>query len=398
MPGNSAAIVIHHHGAGVPLAARTDQALTVVADVQHNLFGDGVLPYQIEHQQLGHLLDDQPPLVKIVGTVQHLPGGQAGRGGPVLLDDLHRHRLPAPGVIDDQLRVDTEGLVELRFLQRIEGGAGDVAHREQLHVLQLRGDAPPDAPEIRQRTVRPQQLPILHLVQLRDAHAVLVRLGFLRDDVHGDLGQVQIRADASRRRDARVVQHVADHGHGELVCGHAVGAQIVGHVDEDLVDGVDEDVFRRDVFEVGRVDAAAVFLVQPHLRRRDDVGDFQRGVALQGFVVEGCARKLIPPGLRVATDGPRADAIVQSLPVGATHLLDHLEQAGPPRHAACLQRGGDREADRLFRSALVRHDQIGGQRIQVALHALDAGVEALGVNAHVLPHALCHLCRPPSSV
>ena len=150
--------------------------------------------------------------------------------------------------------------------------------------------------------MRPQQLSVFHFIQLCNADAVLVGLGLLRHDVHGDLGEIQICADARRCRNACIVQHIADHGHRQLVGRHSIGVQVIGHVNKDLVDGIDKNVLRGYILEVGRIDPAAVFLVQPHTRRRDNVGNLQRRIAFQGFIIKGSPRKMIPSRLLIPFD------------------------------------------------------------------------------------------------
>ena len=67
------------------------------------------------------------------------------------------------------------------------------------------------------------------------------------------------------------------------------------------------------------------------------------------------------------------------LPLGIDlpHPLHHLEQPGPTGNAIGFQGWGDRQADGLFRAALVRHHQVGGHSVQVPLHALHGGVKAV---------------------
>ena len=182
-----------------------------------------------------------------------------------------------------------------------------------------------DAPEIRQRPVCPQQLPEFHFVQFRDSHAVPVRLGFLGHNIHGNLGQKQIGSNARRRSDARLAEHVAHHGHGQFAGGHAVGAQVIRHIDEHLVNGINDNVLRSHVLEIGGVDAAAVFLVEPHARRCDDIGDLQRRVLRKGFGVKGSGGELIFPGFRVALDRAGADARAQPFLIDRPDALDHLK-------------------------------------------------------------------------
>ena len=330
--------------------------------------------------------------------MQHLSGGDAACGGPVLFDNIDCHRLPAPCVVDDQFGIDTKRLVQPLLHGGVEGSPRHIAQREQAHTLQLGGDAVTDAPKIRQRPVRPQQLSEFHLIQLCDSHAVPVRPGPLCHDVHGDLGEEQIGADARRRRDARVVEHVAHHGHGHLVRRHAIGAQVIRHVDEHFVDGIHDDILRRNIFEVGGVDAAAVFLVEPHARGRDDIGDLQRRILRKGFGVKGSGGELMLMGRRIALDRAGTNARAQPLPIDRTDALNDLEQTRTPGHAVCLERRGDGQTDRLLRPAFVSHDEMGGQRVQLPFHTFHARIEALGVNGDVLPHLFRHACRPPFSI
>ena len=298
-------------------------------------------------------------------------------------------------MVDDQLGVDAEGFVEPVLAIGVERGTRNVAQSEKLHRLELLRDAFTDAPEIRQRAVCPEFFPEGHFVERRNANAVPVGPGFLGFDVHGDLGEKEIGADARRRRDAGIVQHVAHHRHGQLVGRHAIGAEIICHIDKNLVDGIDNDVLRRDVFQIGGVDPAAVFLVQAHPRRRDDVGNLQRRVFFYGFRVEGGCGELVFSGFRVAPDCTGTDSGVQPFPVDLLHALNHFKQTRPAGNAVGFQRGRYRQADGLIRPAFVGNDQIGGQRIEMALHAFHAGVKALCVDGHILPNLFRHARRSP---
>ena len=114
-------------------------------------------------------------------------------------------------------------------------------------LLQLFRVAAAHAPEVRQRTVLPKQRAVAPLVKLRDAHAVLVRRNALGHHVHRDLAEIEIRPYPRRRRDARRVQHVEDHGPRQLAGGRAVGLQIAGDVHQHLVDGVGVDILGRNI-------------------------------------------------------------------------------------------------------------------------------------------------------
>ena len=65
------------------------------------------------------------------------------------------------------------------------------------------------------------------------------------------------------------------------MCRELVSIQVVRHVHEHLVDGVDYDVLRRDILEVDLIDAGAVLHVIRHSGRRNDKVNRQRRVCLQ---------------------------------------------------------------------------------------------------------------------
>ena len=100
-------------------------------------------------------------------------------------------------------------------------------------------------------------------------------------------------------------------------------------------------------------------------------------------------------GFRIAPDCPGADSGVQPFAVDLLHALNHLKQARPAGNAVGFQRRRYRQADGLFRPALVGDDQIGGQRVEMALHAFYAGVKALRVDGHILSNLFRHVRRPP---
>jgi len=183
-------------------------------------------------------------------------------------------------MINDQLCVDAENLVQHIFKSRIKGGPGDIAHCKQLQGFQFSGSASAYTPEICQRTVCPQQFPVFHFIEFGDADAILVRLSFLGNNIHGHLGEIQIGADACGRCNSRIVQHITHHGHGEFMRRHTVRLQIVRHIDEHFINGVDDNILGSNIFEVGRIDSAAVFLVQSHARRCDYIRNLKRRIVV----------------------------------------------------------------------------------------------------------------------
>ena len=129
--------------------------------------------------------------------------------------------------------------------------------------------------------MRPKLTPELHFIQFGYSDAVLVGGDVLRYNVHCHFAEEKIRADSCGCCDAGCFKHIEDDLHGEVMCRELVSIQVVRHVHEHLVDGVDYDVLRRDILEVDLIDAGAVLHVVRHPRRRDDEVNRQRRICLQ---------------------------------------------------------------------------------------------------------------------
>ena len=197
--------------------------------------------------------------------------------------------LPSPRMVDQKLCVHAKGLVErLLILQR---KARQIAHGEYSQFAKPRRIPLADSPKVRDRLMVPELFPVRALIQLRDPDAVFIRFHVLGHDVHRYFGKVEIGPDSGRRGDPGLAQHVADHLHSQIVGRHPVGIQILRHVDEDLVDGVDVDVLRRDIAEVDIVDPGAVVHIESHAGLGRDEIEFQRGIRPQRVYICGLTRK-----------------------------------------------------------------------------------------------------------
>ena len=193
-----------------------------------------------------------------------------------------------------------------------------------------------------------------------------------RHDVHSDLGQIQVRADARRGGDPGRGEDFPDQFHCEVAGGEFVEFQIRSRVDEHLVDGIDVDVVRRDVFQIDAVNLRTDLDVTRHSRHGNDVIQFQGRVRRQfrsarGFAAEAVSRREAQP-----------------LGVDLPDLLHHFEQTRSSGDAAGFQRRGDCEADRLVRPGLIGHHQIGRERVELPVGALRRGVKGLQVNGDII--------------
>ena len=114
---------------------------SVITDGQHDLIGDKILVYQVKYQKVGHLPHNQLRFLSSVRLLQNLTGTDAVRFRLVCLDFLDRARFPAPGMVDQQLRIDAEHLVKkvlvVEFMGLAHGTFRNVAHSVDTDFLQL---------------------------------------------------------------------------------------------------------------------------------------------------------------------------------------------------------------------------------------------------------------------
>ena len=306
--------------------------------------------HKIQCQGVCHLTDHQPGFLKVIGTLEHLAGDDAFVFRLIGLDIGNGAGFPAPSVVDQKFRVDTKQPVQQLLVVKIgrlaDGAAGDVAHGVQPMAIQLAGIALAHPPKVGQGFVPPQQLPIGHLVQCGNAHAILIRTDVFGDNIHSDFGQVQIGPQPGSGRDAGGFENVQNNGPGQVAARHMIRIQIVGDVYKDLVDGIHMDVLGGGVFQVYLIDLCAPVDIVGHSWPGHNVIQSQPGVALYLRVVPG-------------------------------------QEPCPAGDAIGFQGRGDGQTDGLFRTPLIGYHKVGGHGIQAPFHTLHGGVKALEVAAEI---------------
>ena len=230
-------------------------------------------------------------------------------------------------MVDDEFGIDTKQLIE-QFLI-VQRQPRELSHRIDADGAEPCDDAAAEAPEVGHRLMVPQLPPVAHLVKLGNAYHVLVGRDMLCDDIHRHLAEIEVRTDARRGGDARRLQHVPDHGHRQLVCRHLVGLQVIGDIGEDLVNRIDVDVFRRNVFEVDAIDLTAHLDILRHPWWCGDIISLPVRVCCQ----LRCKKRLT--GKRLEADG------LAPLIVHLTHLLHRLEEPGASAQTVGFHRGRD---------------------------------------------------------
>ena len=87
------------------------QILNVISNRQNELVSHLPFIYQVEGQHICHFPYYESCFLPRVGRLQNLPGGDAVGAGLVRLDLVDGTRLPAPGMVDQQLRVDAKEFI-----------------------------------------------------------------------------------------------------------------------------------------------------------------------------------------------------------------------------------------------------------------------------------------------
>ena len=121
-----------------------------------------------------------------------------------------------------------------------------------------------DPPKVRERQVIPKQLPVAHLIKLRDARPALIRLHMLRHDIHRNLAQIEICADSRCGCDSGRLIHILYHRLRKLPRCHMICVQIPRHIDKYLIHRIYLHILRRHIFQVNIVYTGAVFHIICH--------------------------------------------------------------------------------------------------------------------------------------
>ena len=67
----------------------------------------------------------------------------------------------------------------------------------------------------------------------------------LRDNVHGDLGQIHVGPDSSGGGDAGLLQDLLYHHPDQIIGAAGIDGSIGSDIDEHFVDRIDMDILRR---------------------------------------------------------------------------------------------------------------------------------------------------------
>ena len=349
------------------LQIRIFQIVNIISHCQDNLIGDESFIYQIQHQQIRHLPRYQPCLLKRIRALQHLTGTDAAALRLVCLNISNGTRFPAPCMIDQKLCVDAEQSIQKVFIMIIcrfsQRTAGDIAHSKEPALFQLPGISSPDPPEVGERTMPPQLLPVGDFIQFGNTHAVLICRDMLCPDIHSHFTEIQIGTNSRGGSNAYSIKYIADHLYSQFPGSHLICPEIRCSINEHLIYGVNMDIFRSDILKVYLINLTTDLHIMCHLWRSDHIIHCQRRILFQLRVLAGRTAKLMP----------RCSLTAQC--VDFPDFLHYFKQSRPARDSIGLERRRDRKTDCFLRPALIRYHQICCHRVQPPLHTLYRGIK-----------------------
>ena len=217
-------------------------------------------------------------------------------------------------MVDQKLGIHAEHVIQDFFIRNT--ASRHITHSDHSCRFQSLRISISYAPEVGKWPMRPQLPPVAHFIQFGNPHTVPIRGSLLRHDVHRNLGKVKVRPDPGSCRNPGLLQYLPHHLHRQLVRCHAIGLQVRSRIDKHLINGVDMNVFRRDIAQIDLVNFCTVFHVQGHAGRGRNERQFQRRIGIQLIDIIRLPGKLPCLSLPLA--------------VHFLYFLNNLKQSCPP--------------------------------------------------------------------
>ena len=155
-------------------------------------------------------------------------------------------------MIDQQFCIHSKKPIKKSFIIKIfrgsHGTPRNISHRIQAFRSQFLRITGADAPKIRDRLMRPQQLTIRDLIQTGDPHPILIRNDMFCQNIHCDLTQIHIRSNPRRCCDPGVLQYILDHLLCKLSRCLLIRFQIMCYIHKNFINGIYMYIFRGYIF------------------------------------------------------------------------------------------------------------------------------------------------------
>ena len=182
-------------------------------------------------------------------------------------------------MVDQQFCVLAEKFVKQVLI--FHRASGNIAHRKHSVFFELLCIASTDSPKVCERLVRPKLTAKLHLIQLCNANTVFICRNVLCHNIHRNFAEKKVCSNPGGCGDTGCLKHIQDHLHRKVMWREMIGVQIIRHIHKHLVDGVNHNVFRRNILHVDLIYPRTDLHVPSHLRRCDDEVNRKLRISLQ---------------------------------------------------------------------------------------------------------------------
>lgn len=190
--GNFAAVVVDMDSASVRAVVAV---FTVIANIHCQRIRDHAPVAELISKAFRHLPDNDPGFFVFIGTGENLSLAQAVGGWPVVFDFPDAAWFDTPGMIDQDFSINAKLLIEPVLV--IKACPGKFPHCGDSKPGQVPCCAGASLPEISERLVIPKQVAKRFFVQFCNADTIGIRLCVFGHDVHRQLAQIQVGANAA---------------------------------------------------------------------------------------------------------------------------------------------------------------------------------------------------------
>ena len=251
-----AAVKILHYFAIKILKIKT---LYIITNLKRNRLSNKFFLKQIQGKLLRHLPHNYFCFFKSIGLMKHLAASKTLCFRLVVLNILHSNRLKAPGMINQNLCINSKLFKKQPGI--FQRGSGNIPHCADKIFIQSASRCPPHPPEISKRLMIPELAAKSHNIKLSNTHAVLVCRNMLCNNIHGGLAQKEIGSNTGRGSNSRFVQHLADYLYRKLMSSHFIKWQIRCRINKNFINRINVNIFGRKIAKVNIINTGGILNV-----------------------------------------------------------------------------------------------------------------------------------------
>ena len=330
-----AAVKILHHFAIKILKIKT---LYIITNLKRNRLSNKFFLKQIQGKLLRHLPHNYFCFFKSIGLMKHLAASKTLCFRLVVLDILHSNRLKAPGMINQNLCINSKLFKKQPGI--FQRGSSNIPHCADKIFIQSASRCPSHPPEVSQRLMIPELPAKAHNIKLSNANSILVRRNMLCNNIHGSLTQKEVGSNSGRCGNSGFVQHLANYLNRKLMGTHLIKWQVRCRINKNFINRINVNILRRKIAQVNIVDSGRILNVKCHTWRCHYI------------------LKLLP-----------------RLPFDFASLSLNLKKPRPPAEPVSLKSRRYRKTNSFTGATLVRHNKLSRKRVEQPFPAFHRGIK-----------------------